>query len=103
MTVPTEKFEKVCRDEGVIPTALKHSTEHGVMRFAEAYHHANPEHTISGVIVPGWRTLWVMDRDGSDYFGVLWFRAGTIQQARFNTAKEDADQFIADNLEVGRY
>ena len=103
MPVQVAKFERMARSHGVIPTALKHSTPHGSMRFAESYHHADPEHVVAGVIVPGWKTMWFMDRGGADYYGVLWFRNHIPQADRFAAAKLDAVQFIADNVQTGRY
>lgn len=103
MTVPIVAFERLARHAGVVPTTLKHQNVHGTVRFAEGYHHADPEHTINGVIQPGWKTMWFMDRDGADYYGVLWFLPGDTQSARFMAAKTIAEQFIQDNLQVGRY
>ncbi len=103
MPVDVAKFERMARSHGLVPTALKRSSNQGVIRFAEAHHLANPELTVNGIIVSGWKTLWFMDRGGADYYGILWFRTGVSQTTRFAAAEIDARQFIADNIQTGRY
>ncbi len=103
MPVKIARFETLSRKTGVVPTSLKDTTKHGTIRFAEAHHLASPDFKPGGVIQSGWKTLWFMDRGGADYYGVLWFGTDTFQTARFNAAKADANQFIKDNVQTGRY
>ena len=61
------EFERYARLLEVRPRQ-KQTLHDGHLLFADAYHVGHPNPSINGLIVPGWKTMWALDRDGVDYY-----------------------------------
>lgn len=104
-----QKWEKICR-AGKCEILNRVPTKHGNILMAERL----VTDKASGERV--WETLWAIERDGTDVAQVVRnnlvqekngiTRATNLEQDRkdrINEALAVAEQFIKDNLKVGRY
>lgn len=100
-----QQFETLCRRSRFKPIA-KYTTAHGTILIAEGYRHFNPEFPK-----PHWAMLWAIERAGMDMAQRLYFEFGQVhpelgiitRQKRIEATRQVAEQWIRDNVVVGRY
>ena len=93
-----DKFERVAKNSGFTPIARRPAI-HGDVLLAQKY--ANLDKDFDK---PHWQMVWALDRENVDAFQVLFFEfGGFTEKQRIAACLAAADEFVKDNLEVGRF
>ncbi len=106
------QFEQLVRDSGFKPLDKRHG-RHGAILLAERKtYHSTYRFKNSIEPKPYWEMLYGIERDGMDMAQIIRMDdtkmvRGVIQKVpqaeRIAEVVKEAEQFIEDNLEVGRY
>lgn len=95
-----QKFQRIC-EKSRFRILRKRSTKHGNILLAERcfpLFGAYKEH-----FEPHWQILWAVERNGADVGQIVFCHMVGTQEDRIALAVDAAEQWIRDNLEVGRY
>ncbi|KKL89518.1 hypothetical protein LCGC14_1913880 [marine sediment metagenome] len=97
-----ELFRIAIRNRGFTQELDPISTPHGRILIAQSIIPVW-EPNENGVLSPLIRMAWAWERDDVDSIADLWVYASSTDESRIALCRKEAELWLADNLEVGRY